>query len=75
MKQKNPIVTYEFGNLYIDGQLHKEGDTALPEIAFNNLWDFILSNKADDDSDNVMSVHYPHRSLCRHYPDPRWASA
>lgn len=57
MKQKNPIVTYEFGNLYIDGQLHKEGDTALPEIAFNNLWDFILSNKADDDSDNVMSVH------------------
>ncbi len=57
MRQKNPIVTYEFGNLYIDGQLHKEGDTALPEIAFNNLWDFILSNKADDDSDNVMSVH------------------
>lgn len=57
MKQKNPIVTYEFGNLYIEGQLHKEGDTALPETAFNNLWDFILSNKADDDSDNVMSVH------------------
>ena len=57
MKNKNPIVTYEFGNLYIDGQLHKEGDTALPELAFNNLWDFILSNKADDDSDNVMSVH------------------
>lgn len=57
MKRKNPIVTYEFGNLYIDGELHKEGDTAMPEITFNNLWDFILSNKADDDSDNVMSVH------------------
>ena len=57
MKKQNPIVTYEFGNLYIDGQLHKEGDTALPETTFNNLWDFILSNKADDDSDNVMSVH------------------
>ena len=57
MRPKNPIITYEFGNLYIEGQLHKEGDTALPEIAFNNLWDFILSNKADDDSDNVMSVH------------------
>ena len=50
-------MTYEFGNLYIDGQLHKEGDTALPSVAFNNLWNFILSNKADDDSDNVMSVH------------------
>ncbi|MBD5268437.1 MAG: hypothetical protein HDS45_02395 [Bacteroides sp.] len=57
MRQKNPIVTYEFGNLYIEGQLHKKGDTALPETAFNNLWDFILSNKADNDSDNVMSVH------------------
>lgn len=57
MKQNNPIVTYEFGNLYIDGQLHKEGDTALPRTAFDNLWNFILSNKADDDSDNVMSVH------------------
>lgn len=57
MKHNNPIVTYEFGNLYIDGQLHKEGDTALPEITFNNLWDFILSNKAGDDADNVMSVH------------------
>lgn len=57
MNNKNPIVTYEFGNLYIEGQLHKNGDTALPEIAFNNLWDFILSNKADDKADNVMSVH------------------
>lgn len=50
-------MTYEFGNLYIDGQLHKEGDTSLPSVTFNNLWNFILSNKADNDSDNVMSVH------------------
>lgn len=57
MKQRKPIVTYEFGNLYIDGQLHKDGDTALPEISFGNLWNFILSNKADDNSANVMSLH------------------
>ena len=57
MKSKKPIVTYEFGTLYIDGQPHKDGDTPLGEVAFNNLWDFILSNKADSDTDVVMSVH------------------
>ena len=57
MKSKKPIVTYEFGTLYIEGQAHKEGDTPLGEVAFNNLWDFILSNKADGDTDVVMSVH------------------
>lgn len=57
MKKANPIITYEFGNLYIDGQPHKEGDTALPEVSFNNLWDFILSNNANDDTDSIMSVH------------------
>lgn len=57
MKKSNPIITYEFGNLYIDGQPHKEGDTALPKISFNNLWDFILSNNANDDTDSIMSVH------------------
>ena len=57
MKSKKPIVTYEFGTLYIDGQPHKDGDTPLGEVAFNNLWDFILSNKADGDADVVMSVH------------------
>ena len=55
--KKNPIVTYEFGTLYIEGQAHKEGDTPIAETTFNNLWDFILSNKADDDSDVIMSVH------------------
>lgn len=52
-----PIITYEFGNLYIDGQPHKEGDTALPKVSFDNLWDFILSNNATDDTDSIMSVH------------------
>ena len=57
MRSKKPIVTYEFGTLYIEGQAHKEGDTPLGLVAFNNLWDFILSNKADGDTDVVMSVH------------------
>lgn len=57
MRSKKPIVTYEFGTLYIEGQAHKEGDTPLGEVTFNNLWDFILSNKADGDTDVVMSVH------------------
>ena len=39
------------------GEAHKEGDTPLAETTFNNLWDFILSNKATDDSDALMSVH------------------
>ena len=55
--KKNPIITYEFGTLYIEGQAHKEGDTPLAEVTFNNLWDFILSNKATDDTDMIMSVH------------------
>ena len=53
----NPIITYEFGTLYIDGQAHKEGDTPLRTSTFNNLWDFILSNKNSDDTDVIMSVH------------------
>ena len=53
----NPIITYEFGTLYIDGQAHKEGDTPLRASTFNNLWDFILSNKNSDDTDVIMSVH------------------
>lgn len=57
MSSKKPIVTYEFGTLYIEGQVHKEGDTPLGKVAFDNLWDFILSNKADEDTDVVMSVH------------------
>lgn len=52
-----PIVTYEFGTLYIEGQAHFEGDTPLKEVTFDNLWDFILSNEAGNDSDVVMSAH------------------
>lgn len=56
-KNNKPWVTYEFGTLYIEGQAHKEGETALSKGTFENLWDFILSSKSTDDSDNVMSVH------------------
>ncbi len=57
MSTKKPIVTYEFGTLFIEGQTHKEGETPLRRSTFDNLWDFILSNKASDDTDVVMSVH------------------
>ena len=57
MSKRNPIITFEFGTLYIEGQAHREGDTPLAGTTFNNLWDFILSNKATDDSDALMSVH------------------
>lgn len=57
MSSKKPIVTHEFGVLYIEGQAHREGDTPLGKITFENLWDFILSNRADENADEVMSVH------------------
>lgn len=57
MKTNNPIITYEFGTLYIEGQAHKEGETPLRKSTFDNLWDFILSNQSSDDSDVIMSVH------------------
>lgn len=52
-----PIITYEFGTFYIEGQAHKEGDTQLRVSTFNNLWNFILSSKNTDDTDVIMSVH------------------
>ena len=57
MPSKKPILTYEFGTLYIKGQNHYDGDVALEETTFNHLWNFILSNKATNDVDAVMSVH------------------
>ncbi len=57
MNKRKPIITYEFGTLYIEGQAHKEGDAPLSATTFKNLWDFILSNKATDETDVVMSVH------------------
>lgn len=54
---KNPIVTYEFGTLYIEGQTHQKGDVPLSSSTFNNLWNFILSNKSSGDADVIMSVH------------------
>jgi 5-methylcytosine-specific restriction enzyme subunit McrC len=57
MSKGKDTVTYEFGTLYIEGQAHKEGETALSKNTFDNLWDFILSSKSTNDSDVVMSVH------------------
>lgn len=57
MKNKKPVIAYEFSTLYIKGQPHKEGDIPIDYIPFQNLWDFTLSNRADEDSDVVMSVH------------------
>ena len=57
MKKTKPIITFEFGNLCLEGQVYKEGDTPLGEVAFNNLWEFILSNDTPEDADVIMSVH------------------
>ena len=57
MRHRKTIVAYEFSTLYIEGQNHKEGEIPIGEIPFNNLWNFILSNKTSDDTDVVMSVH------------------
>jgi 5-methylcytosine-specific restriction enzyme subunit McrC len=57
MNKKKSIIAYEFGTFYIEGQSHNEGDIPLSESTFNNLWDFILSSKATDGSDTIMSVH------------------
>ena len=54
---KKPIIAHEFSTLYIEGDSHKEGDIPMGETSFNNLWNFILSNKANEDTDSVMSVH------------------
>lgn len=57
MNKRKPIIAYEFSTLYIEGEIHKEGDIPVSKVSFNNLWDFILSNKATEDADVVMSVH------------------
>ena len=57
MNKTKPIIAYEFCTLYIEGQNHREGDIAIGKKSFDNLWNFILSNKAKDDADVVMSVH------------------
>ena len=57
MNKQKPIVTYEFGTLYIEGQAHQDGDVPLSSSTFNNLWNFILSNRSSGDADVIMSVH------------------
>lgn len=57
MKSNRTTTLYEFGTLYIKGQRHKPDDVALDEKTFDNLWNYILSKKANSDVDAVMSVH------------------
>ncbi len=61
MRKKELIVIHEFGTLIKEEEKvflnDKEDEVELPEISFNNLWDFILENKASDDLEQVMSVH------------------
>lgn len=56
MEVKTPIITYEFGTFYKKGDSHYEGEIELEEKTFNNLWDFVLSNKTNDDTDGIMSL-------------------
>lgn len=56
MNPRNPIVTYEFGTLYDESSRAIEGAAPLPTATFNNLWEFILSNNANADTDQIMSV-------------------
>jgi 5-methylcytosine-specific restriction enzyme subunit McrC len=57
MKKRELTIAYEFSTLYIEGDPHRDGDIEVAKIPFDNLWNFILSNKAGGDSDIVMSVH------------------
>lgn len=57
MKKNKPILTYEFETFYIEGQPHKDGYVPLSETTFNNLWDFILSNRVNDEIDSIMSIY------------------
>lgn len=61
MKKKELVVIHEFGTLIKKGQKvflnDEEDEEAISEIAFNNLWNFILENKSSDDVEQVMSVH------------------
>lgn len=56
MAKKETIVAYEFGTL-VEGIPQNVGECGVPEQAFNNLWNFILSSDSTDDSDMIMSVH------------------
>lgn len=57
MGAKKLVVAYEFSTLYVEGEAHKEGEIPLPEVSFNNLWEFILSNKLEREAEPVMSAN------------------
>ena len=57
MGKREPVIAYEFSTLYREGDPHRDGDIEVAKTSFDNLWNFILSNKAGGDSDVVMSVH------------------
>lgn len=61
MAKKKLIVIHEFGTLVKENEKvflnDKEDEVELPEISFNNLWDFILESKGADDLEQILSVH------------------
>lgn len=61
MKKQSLVDIHEFGTLIKKDEKvflnDKEDELELPELSFNNLWDFILENKTSDDLEQVMSVH------------------
>lgn len=58
MPRKSPIIAYEFGTLYAEGDFHKQGDIALPRATFDNLWNFILSMPGYAEADKLMYPQY-----------------
>ena len=58
MKNKRLTVIHEYGTLVPEGRsANISGEQFLPKKSFDNLWNFILENKANDNVDQVMSIH------------------
>ena len=57
-KQKSPVIIYEYGILSNEKnqKVFLNGEKQIPSIAFENLWNFILENTGNPDSDEVMVV-------------------
>ena len=59
MVKKQPVIIYEFGILSNEEKplVNIGEEVQIPKKTFENLWSFILENKGEDDTDEVMSVH------------------
>ena len=52
--KNSPIITYEFGTLYIEGQAHKEGDTHMHHLT-------VEEQKALRDAQAQLATRNSHR--------------